>query len=65
MKNAIYGSNLTDAQWEYFKPMLPKASKRGRPRIGLRQVLDAIFYVVKGGSPSVREISDLYHSGGS
>jgi putative transposase len=51
MKNAIYGSSLTDAQWEYLKPMLPKPSKRGRPRTDLRQVLDAIFYVVKGGIP--------------
>jgi putative transposase len=51
MKNAKYGSSLTDAQWEYLKPMLPKPSKRGRPRTDLRQVLDAIFYVVKGGIP--------------
>jgi len=51
MKNAIYGSSLTDAQWEYLKPMLPKPSKRGRPGTDLRQVLDAVFYVVKGGIP--------------
>ena len=51
MKNANYGSSLTDAQWEYLKPMLPKSPKRGRPRTDLRQVLDAIFYVVKGGIP--------------
>jgi len=51
MKNAKYGSSLTDAQWEYLKPMLPKPAKRGRPRTDLRQVLDAIFYVVKGGIP--------------
>ena len=49
MKKAKYGSCLTDAQWEFLKPMLPKPSKRGRPRTDLRQVLDAIFYVVKGG----------------
>jgi putative transposase len=49
MKNAKYGSSLTDAQWEYLKPMLPKSFKRGRPRTDLRPVLDAIFYVVKGG----------------
>ena len=48
MKNAKYGSSLTDAQWEYLEPMLPKPAKRGRPRTDLRQVLDAIFYVVKG-----------------
>ena len=51
MKNAIYGSSLTDAQWEYLKPMLPKPAKRGRPPTDLRQVIDAIFYVVKGGVP--------------
>ena len=39
----------TNAQWEYIKPMLPKPAKRGRPRTDLRQVLDAIFYVLKGG----------------
>ena len=49
MKNAKYGSSLTDTQWEYLKPMLPKPAKRGRPRTDLRQVLDAIFYVLKGG----------------
>ena len=51
MKNAIYGSSLTEAQWEYLKPMLPKPAKRGRPPTDLRQVIDAIFYVVKGGAP--------------
>ena len=49
MKNAQYGSSLTDAQWEYLKPMLPKPSKRGRPRTNLRQVIEAMFYVVKAG----------------
>jgi transposase len=51
MKKAIYGSSLTDEQWEYLKPMLPKPAKRGRPPTDLRQVIDAIFYVVKGGIP--------------
>lgn len=51
MKNAKYGSSLTDTQWEYLEPMLPKLAKRGRPRTDLRQVLNAIFYVVKGGLP--------------
>jgi transposase len=51
MKNANYGSSLTDDQWEYLKPMLPKPAKRGRPPTDLRPVIDAIFYVVKGGLP--------------
>ncbi|MBU6411554.1 MAG: IS5 family transposase [Verrucomicrobiota bacterium] len=51
MKNAKYGSSLTDAQWEYLKPMLPQPAKPGRPPTDLRQVIDGIFYVVKGGIP--------------
>ena len=51
MKIAIYASSLTDKQWEYLQPMLPKPAKRGRPQTNLRLVLDAIFYVVKGGIP--------------
>ena len=49
MKNAKYGSSLTDEQWEFLKPMLPKPARRGRPPTDLRQIIDAIFYVVKGG----------------
>ena len=51
MKNATYDTNLTNAQWEYLKPMLPKPAQRGRPPTDLRPVIDAIFYVVKGGIP--------------
>ncbi len=53
MKSDKYGSSLTDARWEYTEPMLPKPAKRGRPRTCLRQVLDAIFYVVKAGIQSL------------
>lgn len=51
MKNAIYDSSLTDAQWEYLEPMLPQRAKRGRPPTDRRRILDAILYVVKGGIP--------------
>ena len=51
MKNTLYESSLTDAQWKYLKPMLPKPAKRGRPRTDLRRILDAILYVVKCGIP--------------
>ena len=51
MKNAYYESSLTDAQWEYLNPMLPKPAKRGRPRTDLRRILEAILYVVKDGIP--------------
>lgn len=51
VKKALYESSLTEAQWTYLKPMLPKPAKRGRPRTDLRRILDAILYVVKGGIP--------------
>jgi transposase len=49
VKNAIYGSSLTDAHWDYLYPMLPKPSKRGRPPTDRRRILDAILQVVKRG----------------
>jgi transposase len=49
MKIAIYGSSLSDAQWDILQLILPKRAKRGRPPTDLRRVLDAILYVLKGG----------------
>ena len=49
MKIAFYESNLTEAQWAFLKPMLPKPSKRGRPATDRRRIVDAILYVIKGG----------------
>ncbi len=49
MKIAAYPSDLTDAQCDYLEPMLPKASRRGRPPTDRRCIIDAVLYVVKGG----------------
>jgi transposase len=49
MKIAVYDSSLTDAQWKFLQPMLPKISRRGRPPTDRRRVVDAILYIVKGG----------------
>ena len=51
MKNALYETSLTEAQWAYLKPMLTKPSKRGRPPTDRRCILNAILYVVKCGCP--------------
>ena len=51
MKNAIYNTGLTDAQWDYHYFVLPKLSKRGRPPTDRRRILVAILYVVKRGIP--------------
>lgn len=51
MKSACYDTDLTDSQWEYIRPMLPKPNKLGRPQTDRRRILDAILYVLKGGIP--------------
>jgi transposase len=51
MKIATYETELTDAQWEFLQPMLPKPKKRGRPPTDRRCVINAILYVLKGGIP--------------
>ena len=51
MRTALYETDLTEAQWAYIQPMLPKPHKQGRPPTDRRVILDAIFYVLKGGIP--------------
>ena len=43
-------SDLTDEEWEWIKELIPAAKNGGRPRtLCMRAVLNAIFYVTKGG----------------
>ena len=50
MRTKSYPSDLTDAQWEILKPLLPPASHLGRPRkTDLRDILDAICYRNRNG----------------
>jgi transposase len=51
MNIAIYETDLTDAQWEFLQPMLPKSKKYGRPPTDRRRVINAVLYVLKGGIP--------------
>jgi putative transposase len=45
-----YKSDLTDKEWEKIKPYIPPAKRGGRPqKTDMREVLNAIFYVVKTG----------------
>ena len=50
-----YDTGLTDAQWAVIEPFIPpakKSKKGGRPReIDTRQVVNAIFYLLKTGCP--------------
>jgi transposase len=45
-----YPSDLTDAEWALVEPMIPPAKRGGRPReVNLREILNAIFYVLSTG----------------
>src|ERR687886_2162514 len=45
-----YPTDLSDAQWTRLRSYLPTPKAQGRPRThSLRDVLDAIFYVLKSG----------------
>ena len=45
-----YQTDLSDAEWSCLEPHLPTPKASGRPRIyALREILDAIFYVLKSG----------------
>lgn len=45
-----YPSDVSDTEWEVVAPLLPAAKTGGRPRTtSLREVINAIFYVSRGG----------------
>jgi putative transposase len=47
-----YSTDVSDAEWSYLKAYLPTPNPHGRPRVhGTREVLNAIFYIVRGGCP--------------
>lgn len=50
MRTYRYPSDLTDAEWTILAPLVPGAKPGGRPRKhDTRELLDAIFYLVRGG----------------
>jgi transposase len=47
-----YQSDLTDREWGIVEPLLPKPKSRGRPwSWPLREIVNAIFYVLRSGCP--------------
>src|SRR4051795_3730844 len=49
-KSKRYPSDLTRTQWKRLKRLLPEAKPGGRPRsVDLREVLNGIFYIARGG----------------
>jgi putative transposase len=52
MVSVCYASDLTDQEWAILKPLLPGPRSTGRPRqVELRRVVDAVFYLLRGGVP--------------
>ena len=52
MNRKPYPSDLTDAQWVELAPLLPPANSKGHPRtVDLREVINGILYVLRGGIP--------------
>jgi transposase len=49
-KGLRYPSDLTDAEWDLVKPLIPRAKRGGRKReVVVRDVLNAILYVLSAG----------------
>ena len=52
MNRRAYPSDLSDAQWAELSPLLPPDKPRGHPRtVDLREVVNGILYVLRGGIP--------------
>jgi putative transposase len=52
MSDKRYDSDLTDQEHAILEPLLPKPKRRGRRRsVVLREILDGIFYILRGGVP--------------
>jgi transposase len=50
MNRKAYDSDLTNSEWAILTPFIPPALPGGRPRKhDIREVLDAIFYISRGG----------------
>ena len=52
MSRKAYKSDLNDEQWKIIEPLIPPAKPGGHPRtVNLREVVNAIFYVLRTGCP--------------
>jgi transposase len=46
----MYGSDLSDIEWEIIRPYVEKRHKIGRPdKVDRRKIIDAIFYQSRSG----------------
>jgi len=45
----VYPDDLSDEEWNLIKYLVPKGKSGGRPPTDRRQVLNAIFYILRSG----------------
>lgn len=47
-----YPSDLSDEEWAFVEPLIPPAKRGGRPRtVNIREVVNAVLYVLESGCP--------------
>jgi len=50
MARAAYPTDISDDQWAWIEPLLPKPKKGGRPRTtNLREIINALWYLLRTG----------------
>ncbi|MDJ0637096.1 MAG: transposase [Xenococcaceae cyanobacterium MO_188.B29] len=64
MGRRAYSSDLTDSEWEIIEPLLPTEKRQGRKReTDLREVVNAIFYLLKEGCQWRSRCRVIFHLG--
>jgi len=50
MSEKVYPSDMSDAQWNLLRPLIPPAKRGGRPReVEMRQIVNGLLYMARGG----------------
>ena len=62
MRRKAYPSDISDSEWAIIAPLLPQTKTRGRKRhTDLREVVNAIFYLLKEGCQWRTLLHDFPH----
>lgn len=48
---SLHRSDLSEAQWQKLKPLLPQKSHTGRPANDHRQIINSILWIQRTGAP--------------
>ena len=60
MERQPYDTDLSDAEWDRIRPLLPASCPRGRPiEVPRREIVNAILYVLRAGCAWRRLPHDL------